>query len=196
MVCEQRGAALIDVVCATALLVVLAGVAIPLVDNLRDRAQVKRAARYLASQFQAARSEALARNRCVAFRVSSSADNYSLTLYADGDGDGVLERDIEEGIDLALGRPDRIVDHFATVSFGLSAETPDIDHGEVLPAGTDPIRIGRSSLISFGPLGSTTSGTLFLVSARGAQPAVRLFGATGRIRTLWLDPGTRRWRSD
>ena len=193
---KQRGAALVDVVFATALLILLAGIAVPVLDNLRGRAEVRRAAQYVASQLQAARSEALKRNRCVAFRVSSSDDSYSLTLYADGDGDGVLERDIEEGIDLALGRPDRIVDHFATVSFGLSAETPDIDHGEVLPAGTDPIRIGRSSLISFGPLGSTTSGTLFLVSARGAQAAVRLFGATGRIRTLWLDPGTRRWRSD
>ena len=49
---------------------------------------------------------------------------------------------------------------------------------------SDPVQIGSSTLLSFSPTGSSTSGTLFMHGIRGNQFAVRVLGATGRTRIL------------
>ena len=50
----------------------------------------------------------------------------------------------------------------------------------------DALRIGGSELLSFSPTGTATSGTLYLAGRTGLQYAVRVLGATGRIRTVDL----------
>jgi hypothetical protein len=47
--------------------------------------------------------------------------------------------------------------------------------------------------MSMSPNGSATSGTLYLHGRRGAQYAVRVLGATGRIRLLKYVEAQRRW---
>ena len=44
------------------------------------------------------------------------------------------------------------------------------------------LRIGRSKIVSFSPLGSSTTGTLFLSNRYGLVYAVVVFGSTGRVR--------------
>ena len=39
-----------------------------------------------------------------------------------------------------------------------------------------------------------TSGTLYVSAPRGPQMAIRVFGATGRIRVLMFDARMRQWR--
>jgi hypothetical protein len=56
--------------------------------------------------------------------------------------------------------------------------------------------VGRSSLISFSPLGTGTSGTLYLAADEGPQMALRIFGATGRMRVLRFEEPTGQWRTD
>ena len=48
----------------------------------------------------------------------------------------------------------------------------------------DPIRIGSTDLLSFGPLGTATSGTLFLTDRHTRLYAVVLYGRTAKIR-VW-----------
>jgi hypothetical protein len=55
------------------------------------------------------------------------------------------------------------------------------------------LRIGASQFVSFGPGGTGTSGTLYLSTREGRQLAVRLLGATGRIRVLAFQPATGHW---
>ncbi len=190
---SQHGAALIDLIVATAVCGVVAGVSLPRLHTLRDRAQVQAAARYLAAQFHHARSEALRRNVCLAFRVSEHDGRYTLTLHADGDGDGVSESDIATDTDFPMAPGERIEDHFAEVSLDVPHDLPEIDGRGLLVAGSSPVRIGASRLITFTPLGNTTSGTLYLAGSQGTQAAVRLLGATGRIRALWYDTVRRSW---
>jgi hypothetical protein len=59
---------------------------------------------------------------------------------------------------------------------------------------SDGVRIGTSRILTLGPDGTATSGTLYL-HGRRAQFAVRILGATGRTRLLRFDPGGRRWVS-
>lgn len=191
---RQQGLALVDLIVATSLFGVLAGIAVPTIAALRERAEAQAAARYLAAQFHQARSEALARNVCLAFHIREEGSGYTFTLYADGDGDGVSEVDIGAGTDPRISPGERIEQHFSTVTFRVPVDVPEIDGEGWVQAGSAPVRIGRSRLITFSPLGSTTSGTLYLSSGPGTQAAVRLLGATGRIRILWFDPASQAWR--
>ena len=68
---------------------------------------------------------------------------------------------------------------------------PDID-GARITADSDGIRVGSSRILTLGPDGTATSGTLYLHGRRG-QYAVRVLGATGRTRVLRFDTGTGRW---
>ena len=87
------------------------------------------------------------------------------------------------GIDPVRGPRVRLADAFAGVRFAIVADVPAIDGGPaILAAGADPVRLG-SSILAFAPTGSATSGTLYLASA-DRQFAVRILGATGRVRTF------------
>ena len=52
--------------------------------------------------------------------------------------------------------------------------------------------IGSSRILTLGPDGTATSGTLYVRGRRG-QYAVRILGITGRTRVLRFHPGTGQW---
>jgi Tfp pilus assembly protein FimT len=191
---NEQGAALIDVVFTAGLVAVLSGIAVPLWQATREQAAARAGARYLAARLQQVRIEALKRNVTVALRVNPD-DLDRLAVYADGDGDGVLQSDIDRGTDPVVDAERRLSD-YTSVALRVARDVPEPETGALLTAGSDPLRIGRSSLVSFSPLGSATGGTLYLAAATGPQMAVRLFGATGRARVLRFDVASRQWRED
>ena len=188
----HRGAALLDVVFTVALVAVLSSIAIPTWQTTRQQGAARAGARYVAARLATARIEALKRNAVVALRFDP-ADLDRIGLYLDGDGDGVLEADIAHGVDVAL-EPDRRLSDVTEVALGILRDIPEPETGTLLVAGSDPLRIGRSNLLSFSPLGSATPGTVYVASRAGEQLAVRIFGATGRTRVLQFDAGHRQWR--
>lgn len=192
---SSPGFALVDVVCACALVAVLAGIAVPMLHTLRDRDSTRMAAVWLKARLQQARLDALARNRVVAVRIAPEPP-HRMRRYVDGDGDGVLQADIDAAIDLPLDDEHEVGEEFADVTFAIAETMPAPDGGGVLLQGSDPIRLGSSSFVSFHPAGSSSSGTLYLAGRAGTQAAVRLFGATGRMRALWFDRTTGAWRDE
>jgi hypothetical protein len=186
---------LIDVVFTCGLTAVVAAVAIPSMHLSREHDQARAAARFVAARLQTVRLEALRRNTVVAMRFDP-ADEGRFGIYVDGDGDGVLQRDIDRGIDFALQPVARLSDYFAVVSFRIATNVPGPDGSGPLVAGSDPIRLGATNLMSFSPLGSATSGTVYLAGRGGPQMAIRVLGATGRMRVLWFDRTTAAWRDD
>jgi hypothetical protein len=71
---------------------------------------------------------------------------------------------------------------------------PPIDgEGPPLAEGTDPVRTGSSPFLSFSAAGTSSSGTLYLATDGGRQLAVRVFGATGRVRVFEFMPASHRW---
>jgi len=191
----ERGAALIDLAFACGLAGLIAAIAVPAVHASRERDAVRVAARYVAHRLQAVRLEALRRNVCVAVRFDPN-DIGRFGVYTDGDGDGVLQADIDASIDRALAPEARLAELFDTVAFRIPTDIPDPDSGVVLPANSDALRLGSSNFVSFSPLGSSTSGTLYLSAAAGGQMAVRIMGATGRLRVLRFEPSARQWREE
>jgi hypothetical protein len=191
---NQQGAALIDVVFTLGLVAILAGIAIPTWHATRQQGAARAGARFLATRLQQVRMEALKRNVAVALRIDPDTLDL-LAVYADGDGDGVLESDVARGAD-PLIEPARRLSDFTSVALRIGRDVPEPESRTVLTAGSDPLRVGRSSLISFSPLGTGTSGTLYLAADEGPQMAVRIFGATGRMRVLRFEEATGQWRTD
>jgi hypothetical protein len=157
-----------------------------------DDARVAGAARYLSSRLAESRLDAIARTREVAVRFAPANGTYEFTIYVDGNGNGVLTRDIERGIDKPVRGPEMLADNFRSVVFGTQPGLPAIDSGGA-PPGSDPIRLGASNSVSFSALGSATSGTIYLTGPSGAQYAVRIFGVTGKIRVYRFSAGTGKW---
>jgi hypothetical protein len=184
---------LIDVVVSCAVLVVVFGITVPAWGVTRERDAARMAARYVGQRLQMLRAEALRRNTTVAMRLDAE-DLGRFGTYADTDRDGVLQRDIDDGTDVPLADEVHLADYFAAVSFRVASDVPSPDGDGVIVSGSDPVRIGNTDLVSFGPLGTSTSGTLYLAAGSGTQMCVRVLGATGRIRVMWFDAATRSWR--
>jgi hypothetical protein len=154
----------------------------------------------MAGQLQRARLDSLKRARSVAVRIELVGDRTRFRLFADGNGNGVLQRDIDRGIDPALTPPawlDDQVGYWPTqvrdMSLRINQPVTDVAGATTLEPGDDPLRIGNTALVTFSPIGSATSGTLYVAAQRGPQMAIRVFGGTGRVRVLMFDAQTRQW---
>ena len=190
---SERGVALADVLAATALTALLSATTIPVVAGALENEHTRAGAQYLGAVVQQTQLDALRRGTFVALRFTTGPVDTEWQAFADGNGNGVLAREIEQGIDLALGPADRIGAHSRQVSLRINQAVPDIGGSGVLATGSDPVRIGRSTLLSFSPTGSATAGTLYVSAPRGPQMAIRITGPTGRVRVLRYDTGAGRW---
>ena len=174
---------LVGTVTATALPKLLAGL---------DDARVAGAARYLSSRLVESRMDAVQRGKEVAVRFSVTNGRYSYTVYVDGNGNGVLTRDIQRGIDRPIRGPESLSDNFRNVEFGTQPGLPAIDAGAAAP-GPDPIKLGAGKSVSFSALGSATSGTIYVTGPSRAQYAVRVSGVTGKIRIYRFNSRSGKW---
>jgi hypothetical protein len=137
------------------------------------------AARYLAARLAYARSQAVARSANVAVLLTIAGDTATVAMYVDENGNGVRTRDIASGIDRLMATPVTLGSLFPHVILALN------DPAETLTT--------ASALMSFTPLGTASSGTLYLRGRDGSQYAVRVLGATGRTRVLRYTAATRAW---
>jgi Tfp pilus assembly protein FimT len=190
-----RGAALIDVICGCAVMLTVLSISIPNLLAMRERDETRLAARHVAARLQRLRLEALKRNRAVALRLDPH-DLGRADAYVDGDSDGVLQSDVNAGIDRLMPGEARLTQGFDGVAVAIAHDVPDPDGSGTLVAGSDPIRIGSSNFVTFSPVSSSTSGTVYLAGQGGSQVCVRILGATGRMRVMWFDRGQQSWRQD
>jgi hypothetical protein len=168
------------------------GVAVPETLATLDDSRTLAAARYVSVRLQRTRMEAVSRNGSAALRFSRTSDHYDFTLYADGNRNGVLSRDIQSGVDGVVQPADRLRDHFAGVDFGAVPDLPPVDSSSAAP-GSDPIRLGSSDMVTFTSTGSASSGSLYIRGRRGTQYVVRVYGETGKTRILKFNSGRGQW---
>jgi hypothetical protein len=181
----------IELLLATAIAVTVVAVSVPLTVDATDRVHTGMAARYLATRIMDARMQAIRRSTRVALRFEPVGQDYRFAEYLDGNGDGVRTTDIAARVDPELVPRQALRDQFPHAAFGLLPGIPDID-GSRSSAFGDGVRIGTSRILTLGPDGTATSGTLY-IHGRRAQYAIRVLGATGRTRLLQFDQGARQW---
>ena len=77
----------------------LASATIPQVSSAIDEYRAAGAARYVASRLQQARVRAITRSRDTALRITRDTRGFVVSVYEDGNRNGVLSRDIQDGVD-------------------------------------------------------------------------------------------------
>lgn len=164
-------------------MVVLAGIALPQLLGSLDRARGLMAARYLGGRLALARTQAVSRRAAIALRFEQRPRGIVFTTYQDGNRNGIRAADIARGVDRPLDPPLLLGDQFPGAAIG------------VVPGFTesDPVQLGRTDILTFSPLGTATSGTIYIRGRDGTQWAVRVLGATGRTRVLRYVARTREW---
>ncbi len=163
----------------------------PLLDGV-DQWRTAGAARYVAAQLQEARMQAVSRSADVGLRFTPVDGTFAFGVYVDGNGNGIRTTDITRGADRELAPPVRLSARFRDVDFGSAPGLPAIDASSTPPGG-DPIRLGSGDILTFSPVGTCSSGTLYLKGGGGAQYAVRVLGATGRTRVFRFESRSGRW---
>ena len=186
------GTSLLETVFAVALTVTVMAIAVPQVLRGLDAARAGGAARDVAMRMNLARAMAVARSVNVGLRFELTATGYQYTVHEDGNGNGIRTSDVLRRIDPPIGGPERLPYLFKGVDFGVLPGLPAVDSSSD-PPGTDPIKLGSSNILSFSPLGSCTSGSVYLLGRGGAQYVIKALGETGRIRVLKFDARTRKW---
>jgi hypothetical protein len=144
--------------------------------------------------FYRARAYAIARNRNVGLKFRKNGPRWEWALYGDGNGNGIRSSDIERGVDRYLGAayPWDRNDVFPAIMTGVRVPDPG-SPGHYLDRVDDPIRFNSSDICSFSPMGESTPGSVYLWDGHDRMGAVRVFGGTAKIRTLYYRRGERGW---
>ena len=194
----QKGFQIVDLAVSLAVmgLVLILG-APPLLRTTADL-RLHLAAHDLVSVLRLTRAYAIRHSANVAVKFRTAKDGtVTFALYRDGDGDGVLSRDIDTGTDPQVQAPRRLAHLGRGFGFGFPPGPPPMDPSsprQPMDRLDDPIRFNQSDLASFDPLGTATPGTLYLTDRRSRLAAVRVTSRTGRIRVLRYDSRARVWR--
>ena len=171
----HRGHSLAELMLMLVVFTTLAAAALPRIAATVHEHRLRGAAFHLRGLLRQTRSRAVAEARYVAVVFEEVDGDPVFLVYGDGNGNGIRRRDIRSGAEERLREPYRLSETFPGVRYGS------------LPAGADApffpgLRIGRSKIVSFSPLGSSTTGTLFLSNQYGLVYAVVVFGSRGRVR--------------
>ncbi len=194
---RASGFQLLELVVVAALVLAVALMAVPPLLRWSDGNRVRLAAGELTGVMRLARSYAIRYNHHVGVKFRTEGEQVSWTLHRDGDGDGVRTRDIDSGVDPPLGPPRTMAHLGRHVRFGFPPGPPPRDPGDPgrrLRRLHDPIRFNRSDIASFGPLGGSTPGSLYITDSIRHLAVVRVYGRTGKVKVLTWKPLEERWR--
>lgn len=191
MKCE-RGTSFVELCVVLAIVVALFSMALPHVRAWSEESDLVAAALEFQSEFRKAWTHAVTNQTGTAIRFETRDGVREYAIYEDGNGNGVLSADIRRGVDKRVAGPFRLDAGRPSVHVAIHAglPAPPPDSGRLDPS--QPIRFGRSQMISFTPLGTATPGTFYLAGDTGAQAAVRVTGTTARVRILVYHAGA--WR--
>ena len=188
---RERGFSLVEALVALAIVMAMAAVALPSFLAYSAEAHLVSAGEEFRSRFRLACSQAVRSGAYTAIRFERRDDGtVQYAVYADGNANGVRSADILSGADRLVSGPFPLWGGAPDVRVGINPGVPNLppEGGEL---SGDPVRFGRSDILSFSPLGTATPGTFYL-AGQGAQAAVRVTGGSARVRLMIWRGGA--WR--
>jgi len=188
---SQRGYSLAEATVAMGVILVMAAVAAPPFRAYFADAHILGAGQQFRSSFRLAWSIAVRSNAYTGIRFERLDDGRVFySVYSDGNTNGVRSVDIASGQDRRIAGPYPLSAGAPSVRVGINPGVPNLppETGEL---SGDPVRFGRSDILSFSPFGTATPGTFYL-AGDSAQAAVRVNGGSARVRLMLWRGG--RWK--
>ena len=193
---SRDGYSLTELLTAMSIIGLFIAISIPMLSNISRKRQLHAASREIRSIFHFARARAIAKNRHVGVKFRKNSGRWEYALYEDGDWDGVRNDDILDGTDPRIGDSREVLEGMSGVWIDLPPfRISDPDTKRILSSSASPIRFGRSTICAFSYNGSGTPGSIFLTDGNEAAMIVRVFGATGRVRSLIYNRSLTRWET-
>jgi prepilin-type N-terminal cleavage/methylation domain-containing protein len=186
----SRGFTLVEMLLVVAVIMIMAAVGFPHFRAYTAEAHLLGAGHAFRGEFRRARSMAVRSGVYTAIRFERRLEGDVYAIYADGNGNGVRTAEIRVGTDRLVAGPFPLSGGAPSVHVGIHPGTPEPPPGRGILSG-DPIRFGRSDILSFSPLGTATPGTFYL-AGDGAQAAVRVTPGSARVRLMTCRGG--QWR--
>jgi hypothetical protein len=188
---HERGFSLAEAAVAVGIIMVMAAMAAPLFRARFADAHILGAGQQFRSHFRLAWSTAVTTNAYTGIRFERASDGrVSYSVYSDGNGNGVRSSDIATGEDWRVAGPYPLTGGAPGVRVGINPGVPNLPPESGQLTG-DPVRFGKSDILSFSPIGTATPGTFYL-AGDSAQAAVRVNGGSARVRLMLWRGG--RWR--
>lgn len=192
----SKGFTLPELLVALAVVGIAVSVGIPSAAAIRESGRTEAGARLLAAELSSQRWKGVAGHGTRGLQFRRIAGGWSWREVADGNGNGLRTLEIARGVDRVLGpdvRLESLVEH-VTIGIPAGGPYPEAPPGiHELREGDDPVRFGASDLVSFGPLGTASSGTLYVTDRKEGLCAIVLFGPSSRLRVWRYVPGEGRW---
>ena len=193
---KERGQTLVEIIVVLVIMGLSLVMAMPLLGKAHREAALRRVTEQVRSQMWRAKSDAAMTGRATALVFDRLSDGgWRCAVVQDGDGDGVRRNDIATGCDYQVGRVLELDADRATLGFIAGCDIPN-PSGDGLLGGDreDPVRAGSGDVLTFTAQGTATSGTLYFSDGRQMMRAIRVYGITGRLRTLRWNTEWDRWR--
>lgn len=194
--CLQQGFQILELVIVMAVMMAVAFVTTPPLLRITGDLRIRLAAQEVVGVLRTARAFAVRHGAHVAVRFRTARDGtVTYAIYRDGDGDGVLSRDIDTRIDPEVAPPRRLdqTGHRVQLGFPVGRRLRDPGSPQYWLQTNDPIRFS-ADMASFGPLGTSTPGSLYLTDGASRVAVVRILGRTGRVRVMAYDFDRHLWK--
>ena len=175
-----QGTSLLDLLFVLCCIGVLTAIAVPALLSSLETSRGVAAARYIAAQMAIARVQAVNRSANVAVVFEWADGDVQFSIVADGNANGVRVADIGAGTDIRIQGPARLTDSFSRVDI-------------VLGDGSSGVDADVTTIMSFSPFGTSSSGTIRLRDGGGTTWGVRVLGATGRTRIMRWSAAQNDW---
>ncbi len=195
----QSGFNLIEMAISLAFIGALGALGLPRILDCVSGLRVELAAGEMVGVLHLARIYSARHNLKAAVKFRAEPDGVvTHSLYRDGDGDGVRNADISQGVDPEIRSPRRLAHLGQRIRFGFPrGGPPPRDPGNPkrrLSRLNDPIRFGNSDLATFNPRGTASPGTIYLTDGQHHLAAVRVNNRSGKISVLLYDQKSEIWR--
>ena len=193
---EMVGMSLVEAIVVFTVVTFIVAVTLPELGEARRAASLGAAARRIQGIMFRCRVHAVMNARASGVVFERRPDqSWRVFIAEDGDGDGILRRDITSGIDPVIGE----ILHVDAGGAGLG-----ILQGEFVPDPSgrgrlrgnldDPVRAGRGDIITFTPRGTATPSSVYFSDRQARMRALRIYGSTGRVISLVWRSGWSEWR--
>jgi prepilin-type N-terminal cleavage/methylation domain-containing protein len=192
---HEEGVTLTELLTVLAILGLIASISVPAFLSYQRQSAVRLATAEIRSMFHLARSRAIARHSNSGLKFSRAGGAWRYALCDDGDGDGLRNDDLAKGIDRCAEAPREVVRESRFAAIGLPSDAIVDPDGDPLPPTRSPVQFNASTICSFSPLGQSTPGTIYLTNRNDDVYAVRVYGASAKMRVLRYNRRSGRWEA-